>query len=251
MNLPLYTIYISVKIWSHFALCRVSSTSWPPTSKSVSLIPLPSSYSFSLFSRYFSPSSAHSLSLPQSLYHPPALHTVYPSPIFSIRFLPSPASCSHCNLILASCSNPLVGSPSSSTSPSTGNEVKLFNGILPFSCKCKPPGTMSTKSPCSHDYSGSWHIAPSHSSGPASTQLTWHRRRIALLFSPRGRVRVHLDHVVTVERRRGANILLRLSFLVANAGQGGHLSASPSRCVVAHSQTHPASVVLNLTFLLL
>lgn len=138
---------------------------------------------------------------------------------------------SHCHLVL-------TPSPQSLHSSSSGDEVQLFDGVLPLAGESHPPGVgVASARPCSASAVGvpsAVHAHPGHGGGAA------------VVVVARRRVGVHLDHVVAVHGGRDADVLLRLGLLVvAEPAHGGHHPASCSSVAPADYQTHRNQPVLQ------
>lgn len=148
----------------------------------------------------------------------PRLHLILPPPL--VLFL-----LSHCHFVL-------TPSPQSLSSSSSGDEMQLFDGVLPLAGERHPSGVgvATPTSPTSSSYSSA--VAAVH----------------AVVVVARRRVGVHLDHVVAVHGRRDADVLLRLGLLVvAESAHGRHHPAAASSASVAasHHQPHRQQPVLQ------
>lgn len=134
----------------------------------------------------------------------------------------------------------LVFTPSpQSLSPSSGDEVKLLDGVLPLVGESHPSGIGVVAA----------NVSPSVAAVgvPASVHAhPGHGRGAALVVVARRRVGVHLDHVVSVHGRRDADVLLRLGLLVvAEPTHGGHHPGSTSPVTTSHYQPHGHQLVLQ------
>lgn len=163
------------------------------------------------------PLSASSASLQASSLHLSTLHL----PLFTSLFL------SHCHLVL-------TPSPQSlhSSSSSSGDEVQLFDRVLPLAGKSHPSGVVA-----SGRLPAAVHAHGGHAVGAPFA--------VAVVVVAWRRVGVHLDHVVAVHDRRDADVLLRLGLLVvAEPAHGGHHPAASSS-VASDYQTHRQQLVLQ------
>lgn len=143
---------------------------------------------------------------------------------------------SHCHFVL-------TPSPQSLPSSSSGDEVELFDGVLPLAGKSHPSGVgVASDRPCSTSAStvspvgfpAAVHAHPRHGGGAAFVVVAWRR------------VGVHLNHVMAVHGRRGADVLLRLGLLVvAEPTHRGHHPTSRSSVTSANHQAHRHQPVLQ------
>lgn len=132
---------------------------------------------------------------------------------------------SHCHLVLTPSPQSLHPSASSS-----GDEVQLFDGVLPLAGESHPPGVGVAAAASTVAV----HAHPGHGGGAAVVVVAWRR------------VGVHLDHVVAVHGRRGADVLLRLGLLVVTEpAHGGNHPASCSSLASSDHQTHRHQPVLQ------
>ncbi len=137
----------------------------------------------------------------------------------------------HCHLVL-------TPSPQSLHSSSSGDEVQLFNGILPLVGESHPSCVGVTSN----------HPSSASAVGVPATMHAhpWHGGGAAVVVVACRRVGVHLDHVVAVHGRRDADVLLRLGLLVVTEpAHGGHYSTSCTSVASSHYQAHCHQPVLQ------
>lgn len=220
--------------------CLFSPVRPPAQSK-----PLPRFFFIVIFRHFLLISPLHlpSIGLATSLSPPTAcLFSFFTSLRLSTLTLRLPLSL-FASLVLSHCHLVLTPSPQSLHSSSPGDEVQLFDGVLPLVGESHPsgvgvaadrphPASASTVAPVGVPATVHAHLG--HGGGAAVVVVAWRR------------MGVHLDHVVAIHGRRDADVLLRLGLLVvAEPAHGGHHPASSCSVTSAGHQTHRHQLVLQ------